>query len=62
MRCGVAGTHLFLADEGQAHGAGGVVPAADCDALQHLRFHDVTAVLVDVVVGLPDLPKTKGGK
>jgi len=59
------GGHLLLADEGPVHGAGGVVPAPHRHSLQHLRLHDVAAVLVDVVVGLAGLPETavrRGGR
>lgn len=52
-----AGAHLLLADEAPVHAAGGVVPAPDRHSLQHARFHDVAAVLVDVVIGLADLPE-----
>lgn len=52
-----AATHLFLADEAAVHVAGGVVPAPDRHSLQHLSFHDVAAVLVDVVVGFTHLPE-----
>lgn len=53
-----ASAHLFLADEAPVHAAGGVVPAPDRHSLQHTCFHDVAAVLVDVVVGLAHLPKS----
>lgn len=55
-----AGAHLLLADEAPVHAAGGVVPAPNRHALNHLCFHDVAAVLVDVVVGLTFLPETTG--
>ncbi len=55
---GGASAHLFLTDEAPVHGAGGVVPAPNRHSLQHLCFHDVTTVLIDVVVGLANLPKT----
>lgn len=54
----LAGAHLLLTDEGQIHAAGSVVPALRRHSLQHLGFHDVTTVLVPVVVGLVRLPET----
>lgn len=53
-----SGPHLLLTDEAPVHAAGGVVPAPHRHTLQHPSLHDVTAVLVDVVIGLADLPKT----
>lgn len=53
-----AGAHLLLTDKGQVHAAGGVEPAAYRHSLHHTCFHDVATVLVDVVVGLADLPET----
>ncbi len=60
VRHGCTGTsaHLFLANEAPVHAAGGVVPAPDRHSLQHLRFHNVATVFIDVVVGLAVLPKT----
>lgn len=52
-----AGADLFLADVAPVHAAGGVVPTPDGHSLHYACFHDVAAVLVDVVVGLADLPK-----
>lgn len=57
-----ASAHLLLADEAAVHAAGGVVPAPDRHALHHTCFHDVATVLVDVVVGLADLPKATVGR
>ena len=56
--CLLGCSHLFLADERPVHGAGGVVPAPDGLALQHLCLHNVAAVLVDVVVRLALFPET----
>ena len=61
--CGArAGAHLFLTDEGPVHGAGGIIPAPNRHALQHLCFNNVATVLIDVVVGLADLPKTRDSR
>lgn len=50
-------TSLQLADEAAGHAAGGVVPAADGHPRQNPSLDDVTAVLVNVVVGLAHFPE-----
>lgn len=54
--------HFFLTDELYGHLTGSIIPAPNRHALQHLSFHDVTAVLVDVVVRLPLFPETTDRK